>query len=146
MKINRGFREQWTEEEMTEKELMIRNKINTLIQAIIQKGGENAVQDTKSVEELISKCARYIKTVINLEAARATSRCYLDDEEYRQHIEGLDKTRSLTHNSLIASVNLINRLCQLYGTEAVYTGSNDRVEIADFSFRVVEEYFASRKR
>lgn len=122
------------------------DKINRLIKAIVSNNRESAGDDMKLIEDFASSCGRYLKATIELEAARSTARYYLDGEEYRRHIEDLEKACSNAQNSLVAAVKIINRLCEINEVEMIYTGSeDDRITQAEFVFETAQGYFNKRK-
>lgn len=62
--------------------------------------------------------------------------------EYREKRAALDKARSIHHNSVIANVNLLNRMAQAAGLPAIYNGvvSEERPyrrQIADAVFEFI---------
>jgi len=124
---------------------MLKERFDSLIEAIRQQGKGHSADDIKAVEDYIKDCGKYIEAVTNMEAAIAAARFYLEPEDYRQYIMQLDRSRKLAHDALIASTRLINRLCRLYGQDQIYTGEDSRIAMADFAAQVVQEYFAKRK-
>lgn len=62
--------------------------------------------------------------------------------EYRERCAALDKARTIHHNSVIANVNLLNRMAQAAGLPAIYNGvvSEERPyrrQIADAVFEFI---------
>lgn len=99
------------------------------------------------IQQMIIDATRYIQSVIEHESQKNTGRYILDPDEYRQHIADLDKSRSTRHNSLIASVAVVNRLCTKSGFDPIYKGNpEDRVAIGDFAFELVAGIFSNRIR
>lgn len=99
---------------------MNEDKINLLIKAMVSENKDSIRDDMRLIEDFSVSCGRYIKAVIELEVARSTARYYLDGEDYRSHIETLNNACSNAHNSLKASLKIINRLCELNEVEMLY--------------------------
>ena len=58
----------------------------------------------------------------------------------------LDKQRNDTHNILISNVKIINRLCKKNNLPLIYDGNEEeRIEVADFAQKVVDELFSTRR-
>lgn len=95
------------------------------------------------IETMIGSAADYVAIVAQMEAARLNfpGRTGAD---LRTAVSDADQKRHTAHDALIADVNLVNRICALYGVEPVYTGSDARREYGDFAFRLVQELFEGR--
>jgi hypothetical protein len=125
--------------------ISIKLKIKKLIDAINASQEKFKADDLLAVEDFINDCGRYIERVNAMEAALQVARLRMEPEDYRQLIMDLDRSRKLTHDALIASVRLVNRLCGVYGVEKIYTGPDERIPIAEFAKEVTDEYFKERK-
>lgn len=125
--------------------MTIREKFTELTNKIKESNSEYALNDIKNVEEYIQECGNYIKRVNDMEAALTVARYRMEPEDYREYIVELDKKRKVAHDSLIASTRLLNKLCNLYGVEPIYSGSDSRIEIADLAKAVVDEMYDTRK-
>ena len=71
-------------------------------------------------------------------------------EEYKDNVSKLDKMRTVNHNSVIANVNLLNRLAEKNGLQPVYDGivSEERPyrrEIANAVLDYVESIIKNRR-
>lgn len=122
---------------------MLRDRFNSLINALKEKGELEFVKD---VEEIIGSCSKYIDRVNAMEAALATARFTMEDDDYRQHIYNLDSSRRIFHNALIVNTKLLNRYCKLAEVQEIYTGNlESRIEIADFAMEVVKVMYETRK-
>lgn len=97
------------------------------------------------VERGLRHYAEYVNCVYNMETRIAIARFHANDvEEYQNVVRGMDESRRIAHEAAIASVNIIDRLCDKFGVEPIYGGSQDRVAIGDFCGMIVSEYFDDR--
>jgi hypothetical protein len=127
-----------------EKKKMLREKFNELL-AEIEKG-DNLQEDSRLIEDIIADCGRYIERVNAMEGAITAARFRMEPEDYRAYIVELDRQRKIQHDSLIVSVRVLNRLCNLYNVPRIYQGDvQSRIEIAEFARNVVNELFDTRK-
>lgn len=121
----------------------LRDNINILVNRLNEKGERELAAD---IEEIIDSCGRYIESINSMEAAITSARFRLEGNDYREYVMNLDKSRRLTHNSLIVSVKLLNRYCRLAEMDPIYKGDMEsRIEIAEFAQKVVNEMFDTRK-
>lgn len=97
------------------------------------------------VRDMITNCGTYVQKVVALEAQIIT-RLADNPEEYRQRIAEMDKQRSVSHNALISSVKIVNRLCRSVDMPPLFLGNIDnRVDVAEFAADLVKEIFQSRR-
>lgn len=110
----------------------------------------NLADDRESaelVQDMINNCTSYTRAVVEHESTRFTGKTIMDSDEYRKRLEELDRSRKITHNRLIDSVGIINRICSGRDMELIFTGDiDDRVEVGNFALKVVTNIFSSRKR
>ncbi len=122
---------------------MYREKINEFIKVISE------IEDSECLdimEELIESASDYVRRVNVLEIGLMVGRYNKEGSEYREYIEKLDKQRSNAHNALISNVKIINRLCRKNNLPPIYRGNEDeRIEVAEFAQKVVEELFNTRR-
>jgi hypothetical protein len=89
--------------------------------------------------------ADYVNCVYNMETRVSIARFHSDGvEDYQRVVQELDTSRRNAHEAAIASANMIDRICNKFGVEPVYGGSQDRIEIGDFCGVIVSEYFDGR--
>lgn len=101
----------------------------------------------KGLERTLKLMGDYVAAVNNMENAVAVARFCMEPQEYRDHVQELDRSRRITHDALIARITATNRVCDAAGCEKLYSGDiSDRTAIADFSFEVVREVFANRNK
>ena len=123
---------------------MYREKINEFINSVSKS---NDIDALDLINDVIDSATEYIKRVNNLEAARMTAKITSEPAEYREIIQKLDRLRSSAHNSLIANVKALNRLCRAMGIILIYEGDEEkRIEIAEFARELTDEIFDSRVR
>jgi hypothetical protein len=106
-------------------------------------GSPNRNQESTLVQRFIAQCLKYQEIVVNQVLA---SQLLFDDDslEIRQEIARVDENRFRIHDSLIAQLNAVNRLCSKYGVKPLYEGSEDRREKGDFALETITENFKAR--
>jgi len=121
----------------------IKNKVNALLEKI-----KDDADKTSLVRDMVDSCANYVDTIVNVENAINVYRFRVEDpSELRVMIQQLDQTRRIVHNALISNVRIVDRLCKMEGVEPIFGGSDeDRLAVAEFAKRVVDEYFEDRKK
>jgi hypothetical protein len=122
---------------------LYREKINEFIRVI---SGTEDSDCLDIMEELINTASDYVRRVNVLEIGLMVGKYNKEGNEYREYIEKLDKQRSATHNILISNVKIINRLCRKNNLAVIYDGNEEeRIEVAEFAQKVVEELFSTRR-
>ena len=121
------------------------NTINTLID--IYKGDEKFLD---IIERSISTFEEYHNTIFKMELWMKIYSKSITGEEYKDNVSKLDKMRTVNHNSVIANVNLLNRLAEKNGLQPVYDGivSEERPyrrEIANAVLDYVESIIKNRR-
>lgn len=121
----------------------IKNKVNALLEKI-----KDDADKTSLVRDMVDSCANYVDTVVNMENAINVYRFRVEDpSELRVMIQRLDQTRRIVHNTVISNVRIVDRLCKINGVEPVFGGlDEDRLAIAEFAKKVVDEFFKDRKK
>lgn len=95
------------------------------------------------IENMIRNAADYVQAVIWMETAAANF-AGREGDELRSAVAELDKSRSTVHNALISSVNIVNRICDMYGQPPIYFGGEERRRYGDFAMDLIEEIFENR--
>ncbi len=122
---------------------MFREKINEFIKVISETEDSECLD---MMEELIESASDYIRRVNVLEIGVMVGKYNKEGDEYREYIKKFDKQRSNAHNSLISNVKIINRLCRNNNLPLIYQGNEeDRIEVAEFAKKVVDELFSTRR-
>jgi len=121
----------------------IKNKVNALLEKI-----KDYADKTSLVRDMVDSCANYVDTVVNMENAINVYRFRVEDpSELRVMIQRLDQTRRIVHNTVISNVRIVDRLCKINGVEPVFGGlDEDRLAIAEFAKKVVDEFFEERRK
>jgi hypothetical protein len=125
---------------------MIRtDTINKLIE--IYKGDKKFLD---IIERSISTFEEYHNTIFKMELWMKIYSKSITGEEYKDNVSKLDKMRTVNHNSVIANVNLLNRLAEKNGLQPVYDGivSEERPyrrEIANAVLDYVESIIKNRR-
>lgn len=96
------------------------------------------------IESMIKSAADYVKAVVVMESVTHNIEG-LEGAAYREAAESADRSRKFAHDDLITAVNIVNRLCDIYGNARVYTGSDSRREYGDFALALVSEIFGNRR-
>ena len=101
--------------------------------------------------DLLSMCfesiSNYIKTVVEVETGIQMAYFKYEGSLYRYHVGELDKARRLVHNTSLANMTIVNRVCKMYNVDIIFeVGNLDRTEIADKVMKpFVDEYFSTRR-
>ena len=95
------------------------------------------------IEEMIFNAADYVQVVTTMETKRAN---YVGRQgaDLREVVTMADSARSKIHNSLIARVNAVNRICDAHGLPRLYNGDEQRRHYGDFAIELVNEIFTMR--
>jgi len=120
---------------------MYREKIINLIE-VLQKQ-DNADQKIAMVYRLLETAGRYV-TVVCEHMWKAQMQLWDNSAEYSQEVAEIDQKRTQVHNSLISLIKSVNRLCENNGLPRLYEGADERRQMGDFAFELVEEYFRNR--
>lgn len=122
---------------------MFREKINEIIKVISETEDSECLD---MMEELIESASDYVRRVNVLEIGVMVGKYNKEGNEYREYVGKLDKQRSKAHNALISNVKIINRLCRNNNLPLIYEGNEeDRIEVAEFAQKVVDELFSTRR-
>lgn len=91
------------------------------------------------VENFVETCNTYVSIVVHMENSIGAARFRLDHEAFKSFVTSLDRRRKATHDALMSSVRVVNRI------EKVFHGDmGDRKEVGDFAKDVVNAYFERR--
>jgi len=100
--------------------------------------------------DMVNSCAEYVQIVSDMESTNAILstkdivNAGVISKDSLNQINDLDRNRTDVHNAMIASVNSVNRLCELEGLPLIYTGDSQRRHYGDFAQEVVNSYFNDR--
>ena len=95
------------------------------------------------IDTMLSDCAEYVLAVSKHIRAKNN---YLGREQdaYRSAVSEADSSRTIFHNSLISSVDIVNRIFALHDFPPIYTGGPVRRNYGDFALALVSELFEAR--
>ncbi len=99
--------------------------------------------ESELIEQMIHNAADYVRAVIVMETA-ASNIASLDADEAREAKQSTDRARTVAHDAFIASVNVVNRICDKHEFPHIYTGGDTRREYGDFAMELVTDIFAKR--
>ena len=129
---------------------MYKEKVSNLLNEIDRQNQDSLSMRSMlfgAVKSSMDSFVEYVNCVYNMETSIHIARFHANStEEYQETVSNLDTRRRSSHEAAIASVNMLNRICDKMGVERVYDGSMDRVEIGDFCGAIVNEYFEERSR
>jgi len=103
------------------------------------------------VYEQVDSFEEYHKAIYAMESKmKIYSFKAMEKEDYQEMVMSLDKQRTMRHNSVITSVNILNRLAQKEGLPLVYNGivSEERPyrrELADAVLNYIEKVIKNRR-
>lgn len=99
------------------------------------------------LKETLDGFSKYVDIINQQENITIVDKYRLSKEDLMERIKILDMHRRMVHNIIITGVQRINLLCRENNIDIFYDGDeNDRVQIAEFAMRVVEETFNNRKK
>ena len=116
----------------------------SLMKRIEALAKECDTEEQELIEEMVIGAVDYVRSVIIMETNARNLRGR-KAEEYRDIVTATDRTRTMTHNALIAAVNIVNRICQNHGRPLIYTGDEQRRHYGDFAMELTTEIFGDRK-
>lgn len=107
-------------------------------------------QILKITERSIASFEEYHSVIFKMELWMKVYSRSVSSEEYKDNVSKLDKARTMSHNSVLGNVNLLNRLAEKNQLPPVYDGivSHERPyrrEVANAVFEYVEEIIKNRR-
>ena len=104
----------------------------------------------KIIERSIASFEEYHSVIFKMELWMKIYARSVSSEEYKDNVSKLDKARTMSHNSVLGNVNLLNRLAEKNHLPPVYDGivSHERPyrrEVANAVLEYVEEIIKSRR-
>jgi len=98
----------------------------------------------------LSAFEEYHSAIFNMETKIMVYRNTLDGEEYQNLVKKLDKNRTINHNSVLSSVNILNRLANSNALPMVYDGivSEERPyrrDVANAVLEYIEQVIKNRR-
>lgn len=125
--------------------MLCTNTINKLIEIY-----KDDVKFLKIIERSISTFEEYHNTIFNMELWMKVYSNSITEQEYKDNVSKLDNMRTVNHNSVIANINLLNRLAEKNSLPPVYDGivSEERPyrrEVANAVLEYVEQTIKNRR-
>ena len=104
----------------------------------------------KIIERSIASFEEYHSVIFKMELWMKVYARLVSSEEYKDNVSKLDKARTMSHNSVLGNVNLLNRLAEKNQLPPVYDGivSHERPyrrEVANAVLEYVEEIIKNRR-
>lgn len=122
--------------------MKIKEKIKSLMEALA--ASENLSDMIEEVKDTIHQCNDYVAMVANEESSIQMARIRLDPADYRAFVMNVDRNRRFQHQSLMVSMNMLNRLAKMLGTDEPFTVDvDDRESYYQVAKQVVDEYFTT---
>ena len=120
--------------------MSIKEHIEILSAALMSRDQESRLtaREKELINNLVKAAAKYVDIVVQQGISIQLGE---DDPSTLEH---LDSRRSRAHDSLIAQINIVNRLCTKYRVSHLYKGSDDRRSQGDFALEIISEYFRER--
>ena len=104
----------------------------------------------KIIERSITSFEEYHSEIFKMELWMKVYARSVTSDEYRDNVSKLDKSRTMSHNSVLGNVNLLNRLAEKNKLPPVYGGIVSyerpyRREVANAVLEYVEDIIKSRR-
>jgi len=115
--------------------MTIKDQISALLQTIDAQGGP--AREKEVIGNLVAQASKYIEIVVKQGLAAQA-------DESQEELISIDQSRTRAHNSLMSQIDIVNRLCEKYGLETVYTGPDERRIKGDWALEMIIEYFRAR--
>ncbi len=114
------------------------------------QGGNFTEEDKSDILELLERsfnnCINYVVAVNRMEVRIPFLRATCEGEDLREKIMNLDSKRRSAHEAAIVGARVINRYAAMFEMSAPFKGDvENRYEVADFCFLVVEDLFENRE-
>lgn len=125
--------------------MLCENTINKLIE--IYKGDDKFL---KIIERSILTFEDYHNAIYKMELWMKIYSNSITGQEYKDNVSKPDKMRTVNHNSVLANVNLLNRLAEKNSVPPVYDGIVSkkrpyRREVANAALEYVENIIKNRR-
>ncbi len=114
---------------------------------LLSDNGQDAQDDLEALNDAVASLFDYVDTVVRNEIRLRLNKRSLEGQEYRDTINDYDRNRHSKHESAIINTKLINRLAEIYGIRAVFTGDvKERHQVASFCMEFSEFIFRNRMK
>ena len=122
---------------------------NTLNELITRYADDKEILDI--IYNTVTAIEEYHSAILKMEAwMKVYSYNSVDKDEYQQNITDMDKRRTMCHNSVLSSVNILNRLAAKENLPLLYDSivSEERpyrTEVADAVLEYIEDIIKKRR-
>ena len=118
---------------------------SAIIKLVMKYKGD---KDTLEQRQLVLESVGEDIDIINKEEdMNIVNKDRLSKEDYLDKVKILDTHRRMCHNTIISGIKRINWMCKENNIPLFYNGDEtDRVQIAEFVMKVVEQTFKDRKK
>lgn len=121
-------------------------KVNNLLKKLEETNYEYFDKDKEEaldfVEEYLNKLIKYINIVVKEQEMKQIWKLRYDGEQLRDHLQDIDKERSIIHDAAINSLNILNRLSENLGLEPFAdVDTKDRHAVAELLGEYTHELF-----
>lgn len=104
----------------------------------------------KTIERCVTSFEEYHSRIFEMELWMKIYSKTVSGEEYKENVSLRDKARTMSHDSILGNVNLLNRLAERNNLSLVYDGivSHERPyrrEVANAVLEYVENLIKSRR-
>ena len=116
----------------------------TLTEQILALSRVCDAEEREMIEEMILAAAAYIAAVVKMETS-ALNVAGRTDADLRDMVSETDRARTIAHDKLIVSVDIVNRISSTHDLPPIYTGSTVRRAYGDFALALSAEIFRDRR-
>lgn len=103
--------------------------------------------DLEIITDAVADFTSYVKDVDVGEQQIRLAYATLNGEELRERVSNIDARRRSRHETAISSCRVLNKMAEIYGVSAVFTGDfGDRLQVADFCLDITVELFENRRK
>ena len=100
--------------------------------------------ERKMIEEMVISAADYVQAVVVMET-KVTNYMGREGNDKFEEVATSDSWRTGRHESMMAKVNIVNRICTNHNMAPIYAGGSHRRQYGDFALELVSEIFTGRK-
>ena len=99
-----------------------------------------------TIGDALDSLQEYQDTVIRMTAMQPIIRARYKGQELRDRVSDMDGRRRIAHESAIAKLTMLSRICDAYGTERIADiDTSNRYQVADFVGQYCAEIYEAGK-
>lgn len=123
---------------------MNRNVLNDLI-----RNSKSDPELLEAIQDALLSFEEYHRSIYTMEIRKTLLADTVDPRAYQEEVGSMDRARTASHNSVLANVNMLNRIASLSGMPPVYDGivSEEhpyRRQVADAVLHFVQDIILER--